>query len=80
MENFNHKNTDKPIGKWSAFRDRFPNWTQEDLNQLDAKFDALCELLGIEFEMTYMSDGSIWGDRLKKVEAEYKGTNETNHD
>lgn len=34
------------------------NWTERDLEELDAKFDALCEHLGIEFVFEKVSDGS----------------------
>lgn len=37
-------------------------WTPEDLEDLDAKFDALIEYLGIEFVFERVSDGSDTAD------------------
>lgn len=37
-------------------------WTEEDLEELDKKFDALCEFLGVEFVFETVSDGSDHGD------------------
>jgi len=37
-------------------------WSAEDLEELDSKFDALCEYLGIEFVYEKISDGSEWAD------------------
>lgn len=39
------------------------NWSEEDLEQLDAKFDALTEHLGLEFVFERVSDGSDVADR-----------------
>lgn len=41
----------------------YTNWREEDLEELDAKFDALCEHLGIEFVFEKISDGSDQADR-----------------
>lgn len=38
-------------------------WLPEDLEDLDRKFDALCEHLGVEFVQEKVSDGSEWADR-----------------
>lgn len=38
------------------------NWSEKDLEELDAKFDALCEHLGVEFVFTKISDGSDRAD------------------
>ncbi len=40
----------------------FEKWSEEDLEELDQKFDALCEYLGIEFVFEKVSDGSEWAD------------------
>lgn len=41
----------------------YRNWREEDLEELDQKFDALCEHLGIEFVFEKISDGSENADR-----------------
>jgi 3-deoxy-D-manno-octulosonic acid (KDO) 8-phosphate synthase len=41
----------------------YTNWSEQDLEELDAKFDALCEHLGIEFVFEKISDGSDKADR-----------------
>ena len=46
-----------------TYRTTFINWTESDLEQLDSKFDALTEYLGLEFLFERISDGSKKGDR-----------------
>ena len=41
----------------------FENWSEEDLEDLDRKFDALCEFLNVEFVFERVSDGSEDADR-----------------
>lgn len=36
----------------------FGCWSAQDLEELDMKFDALCEYLGVEFVFEKISDGS----------------------
>lgn len=36
----------------------FKCWSAQDLEELDQKFDALCEHLGVEFVFEKISDGS----------------------
>lgn len=43
----------------------YENWTEADLEDLDAKFDALIEYLGIEFVFERISDGSDIADRSR---------------
>lgn len=38
-------------------------WLPSDLEDLDRKFDALCEYLGVEFVQEKVSDGGLWADR-----------------
>ena len=37
-------------------------WSAADLDDLDRKFDALCEFLQVEFVFEKISDGSEWAD------------------
>jgi hypothetical protein len=50
---------------WVHFRD-CPGigfgWNIQDLEDLDRKFDALCEFLKVEFVFEKISDGSEWAD------------------
>jgi hypothetical protein len=39
------------------------NWNDAELDELDRKFDALCEYLKVEFVDEKISDGSEWGDK-----------------
>lgn len=41
------------------------NWTERDLDELDAKFDALSEYLGVEFVFEKISDGSKLGNKVR---------------
>jgi len=41
----------------------YENWSEQDLEDLDAKFDALAEHLGVEFIFERISDGSDAADR-----------------
>lgn len=41
----------------------YRNWSEQDLEELDAKFDALCEHLGVEFVFEKISNGSDMADR-----------------
>lgn len=50
----------------------FNNWPDEDLEDLDRKFDALCEHLNIEFVFERVSDGSEWADRQRVYVRERK--------
>ena len=38
-------------------------WTEEDLEELDQKFDALCRFLNVEFVFEKVSDGSDSADK-----------------
>lgn len=40
-------------------------WSEEDLEDLDAKFDALAEFMGVEFVFERVSDGSDVADRSR---------------
>lgn len=40
-------------------------WSDEDLRDLDDKFDALAEYLGLEFVFERVSDGSDYADRSR---------------
>jgi hypothetical protein len=40
----------------------YPKWSEEDLEELDAKFDALAEYLDVEFVFEKVSDGSDSAD------------------
>lgn len=40
----------------------YNNWSEKDLEELDAKFDALCEHLGVYFVFEKISDGSDRAD------------------
>lgn len=44
---------------------KYNNWCEEDLEDLDTKFDALTEYLGVEFVFERVSDGSDIADRLR---------------
>lgn len=41
----------------------YNNWSERDLEELDMKFDALCEHLGVEFVFEKISDGSDRADQ-----------------
>lgn len=41
----------------------YENWPEKDLEDLDTKFDALCEYLNVEFIFERVSDGSDIADR-----------------
>lgn len=49
----------------------YRNFSENDLEELDAKFDALCEHLGVEFVFTKISDGSDRAD-IEKIEVRPK--------
>ena len=51
--------------------EKYNYWSEEDLEELDEKFDALCEQLGVEFVFTKISDGSERAD-IKKIEVRPK--------
>lgn len=40
----------------------YRGWSEQDLEELDQKFDALCEYFGVEFVFTKISDGSDRAD------------------
>lgn len=44
---------------------KYNNWCEEDLEDLDAKFDALAEFLEIEFVFERVSDGSEIADTAR---------------
>jgi hypothetical protein len=46
-----------------TYRFALERWSEDDLDDLDAKFDALVEYLDIEFVFQRISDGSEWGDK-----------------
>ena len=50
-----------------TYRSPFTKWSEEDLEELDTKFDALCEYLNVEFVFQKVSDGSKYGDRHSVV-------------
>lgn len=56
--------------EWIHFKDcpgiEF-GWTCDDLEDLDRKFDALCEYLGVEFVFERISDGSEWADSERVI-------------
>lgn len=45
-----------------TYRFALERWTEDDLDDLDAKFDALAEYLEVEFVFERVSDGSDIGD------------------
>lgn len=51
-------------------------FSEEDLEDLDAKFDALAEFLGVEFVFERVSDGSDVAD-ASRCYARYKDKGET---
>lgn len=46
-----------------TYRFALERWTEDELDELDAKFDALCEHLNVEFVFERVSNGGKWGDR-----------------
>ncbi len=52
------------------------NWNEEDLEDLDRKFDALAEFLGVEFVFERVSNGSDAADE-SRCYARYKEKGET---
>jgi hypothetical protein len=46
-----------------TYRTGFRGWSEADLDDLDAKFDALVEHFGLEFVFERVSDGSDVADK-----------------
>lgn len=45
--------------------EKYKFWCEEDLEDLDAKFDALAEFLEVEFVFERVNDGSDIADRSR---------------